>query len=180
MLCGWNGPLVFYDVSLWDLAFNFRSTASLIRTVNMEAVITALLSCCRPVACMGDNFINKTGKMWQTDRLPTFAGLEGKSTKARKNFVESLEASRGIRPTRVEDISTFRSADGIAIGVHLQKVSPFVVATFLLSLFFAQVFVFIPKKFGEVLHPIFRIEVNVNCQLLRLRLAKAIAIRPEA
>ena len=80
----------------------------------------------------------------------------------------------------VEDVSALRSADSIAVGVHLQEISSFVIAALLLSLFLAQVFVSITEKFRDVFHPIFRVEMNVNRQFLRLRLVEAIAVRPKA
>src|SRR5947209_16576689 len=99
---------------------------------------------------MGDDFIHKTGKMLQADCLAASARLERKSTKAGKNLVKSLEASRAVRATGVEDVGTFGSADCIAVGVHLQEVNPLVVAALLFSFLLAQVFVAIPKKFRDI------------------------------
>jgi len=106
MLCWRNRPLVFHGVSLREWAFNLCATASLIRTVNVEAVIAALLSRRSPIAYVADDFIHKTGKMLQADRFATCAGLERKSTKAGKNLVKSLEASRAVRPTGIENVGT--------------------------------------------------------------------------
>ena len=118
-----NRTLDSTSVSLRDWTLNCCSAANLVRTVNLKVVVTALLARRSPVAYMTDNFIHKSRKVLQADRFTICAGFQCKSTKTWKDFVKSLKAGRSVESAGVKNVGTFRPADCIAVGVHLQQVS---------------------------------------------------------
>ena len=132
-----NRALDPQGVSLRHRTLNCRAAANLVSTVNLEAVVAALLSRCRPVAYMTDNLIYKSRKVLQADRFAVRTGFQRKSTKAWKDFVKSLETGRTAEPAGVKNVSPFRPANGIAVGVHFQEVNPLVVALLLFSFLLA-------------------------------------------